>query len=68
LDGNQKRVAIQRVILMTREEMIDQLIKDVETWDLESLIDSVQYYLEVELGNMSDAEITHEWEQISSLQ
>jgi len=45
----------------TREEIIEDLINDVETWDIDDLIQEVQYYTALELREASDEILESEW-------
>lgn len=42
---------------MNREQMIDELLKEVEDWDLDTLIDWIQLEMLYKLKDMTDDEV-----------
>tara|TARA_S200002703_G_scaffold76055_1_gene65703 strand:+ start:294 stop:476 length:183 start_codon:yes stop_codon:yes gene_type:complete len=46
---------------MTRQEMIEALVSDVEDWDLDNLIGWIQYTLRSRLDILSDEVIREEY-------
>ena len=46
---------------MNRNQMIDEILKEVEDWDIETLIDWVQYEKLIRFKRMSDEEIEEEY-------
>ena len=46
---------------MTREEMIDAIVNDVDNWDLDNLIGWIQYEMRAKLNDLSTDDIFEEY-------
>lgn len=49
---------------MTREEMEDQIISDIENWDVDALLSYVEYNYREQFYAMNDEEIADRWDSI----
>jgi len=50
---------------MTREEMIDAIINDVDSWDLDNLIGWIQYEMRTRLNELSTDDIVEEYAMVT---
>ena len=50
---------------MTREEMIDAIINDVDNWDLDNLIGWIQHEMRTRLNELSTDDIVEEYVMVT---
>ena len=51
---------------MTREEMIEAIIADVDNWDLDNLIGWIQHEMRAKLNSSTTGDITDEYYMVTN--
>ncbi|MGB0641685.1 MAG: hypothetical protein ACPGTU_20300 [Myxococcota bacterium] len=51
---------------MTREEMIDAIVNDVDNWDLDNIFEWIQHEMRTRLNDLSTDDIVEEYSMVTS--
>ena len=51
---------------MTREEMIDAIVNDVDNWDLDNIFEWIQNEMRAKLNGLSIDDIAEEYSMVAS--